>query len=86
MSVAHAAPSDGNGTLRKLRERTMHKSAIVMDRKLDVRTEVVAELNALFLMVSYVELELERIAPECILAASNLRSSILSEMLTKMPN
>jgi hypothetical protein len=64
----------------------MHKSAIMMDTKMISRTEVVADLNALYLMVSYVELELERIAPECILAASSLRSSILSEMALRTSN
>ena len=64
----------------------MHKSAIVVDIKTISRTEVVAELNALYLMVSYVEEELERVAPECILAASSLRSSILNEMVSRTSN
>ena len=64
----------------------MHKSAIMLDTKTISRTEVVADLNALYLMITYVEQELERIAPECILAASSLRSSILSEMALRTSN
>jgi hypothetical protein len=64
----------------------MHKSAIVVDIKTISRTEVVAELNAIYLMISYVEEELERVAPECILAASSLRASILNEMVLRTSN
>jgi hypothetical protein len=45
--------------------------------------EVVSDLNALFLMIGYVEMELERIAPDCVLAASTLRSTIVNEMLIR---
>jgi hypothetical protein len=58
-------------------------NALMIDRKRNSTTEVVADLNALYLMVSYVELELERIAPECISAASHLRSTILNETLLR---
>jgi hypothetical protein len=58
-------------------------NAIMIDRKRNSPTEAVADLNALYLMVSYVELELERIAPECISAASHLRSTILNETLLR---
>jgi hypothetical protein len=37
-------------------------------------------------MVSYVELELERIAPDCTLVASSLRSSIFNEILLRASN
>jgi len=60
----------------------MAMNQIIIDTETNSTSEVLADLNALFLMVSYVELELERIAPECILSANNLRSSILNEMLT----
>ena len=58
-------------------------NSLMIDRKSNSTTEVVADLNALYLMVSYVELELERIAPECISAASHLRSMILNETLLR---
>jgi hypothetical protein len=61
----------------------MHKNAIMIERKRNSTSEVVADLNALYLMVSYVELELERIAPDCVPVASHLRSSILNETLLR---
>jgi hypothetical protein len=62
------------------------ESGIMIDRKTNPTMQIMADLNALYLMISYVELELERIAPECILAVSNLRSSILNVMLSRSPN
>lgn len=64
----------------------MQKSVIMIDGKKNSTTEVAADLNALFLMVSYVELELERIAPDCTLVASSLRSSIFNEILLRASN
>jgi len=48
--------------------------------------EIISDLNALFLMVGYIEMELQRIAPECVLFASSLRSAIINEMLLRDPS
>jgi hypothetical protein len=63
----------------------MHDSEILLARNINSTAETLADLNALFLMVTYVELELGRIAPECIPAASSLRCSISNEMLLRNP-
>lgn len=61
----------------------MRRSAIILAEQLKEESEVVADLNALFLMIGYVEGELERLAPGCVLPASNLRSSIVNEILSR---
>ena len=58
---------------------------IIADRKTQEK-EVIADLNALFLMVEYVELELERTAPGCVLPASTLRAAIANEIITRATN
>ena len=63
----------------------MHDSEIMIERNTNATAQTLADLNALFLMVSYVELELARIAPECIPAASSLLCSISNEMLLRNP-
>jgi hypothetical protein len=63
----------------------MHDSEILIERNTNSPAQALADLNALFLMVSYVELELARIAPECTLAASSLLCSISNEMLSRNP-
>jgi hypothetical protein len=59
------------------------ENATIANDHIPDRPDVVSDLNALFLMVGYVEMELERIAPECVLAASTLRSAIVNEMLVR---
>ncbi len=66
-------------------EAAGHHKAIVINEPMMEKTEVLADLNALSVMVYYVELELERIAPGCLVAASTLRSSIVSEILARTP-
>jgi len=63
----------------------MHDSEIRIERNTNSTAEDLADLNALFLMVTYVELELARIAPECLPAASSLLCSISNEMLLRNP-
>jgi hypothetical protein len=74
------------GTTRPFAENVMRKCEIVIDENTNPPTDSVADLNSLLLMVGYIELELERVAPDCIVAASHLRSSILNEMLSKSPS
>jgi hypothetical protein len=63
----------------------MRDSEIVVEGNTNPVAQDLADLNALFLMVTYVELELARIAPECISAASSLLCSISNEMLLRNP-
>jgi hypothetical protein len=63
----------------------MRDCEILIERNTNSTAETLADLNALFLMVTYVELELARLAPECIPAASSLRCSISNEMLLRNP-
>ena len=52
------------------------------DRKQE-EMEIIADLNALFWMVEYIELELERISSECVLSAGTLRAVIASEITAR---
>jgi hypothetical protein len=63
----------------------MHDSEIRIERNTNSTVQTLTDLNALFMMVSYVELELARIAPECTLAASSLLCSISNEILSRNP-
>ena len=63
----------------------MRDSEIMVETNTNSAAQNLADLNALFLMVTYVELELARIAPECISAASSLLCSISNEMLLRSP-
>jgi hypothetical protein len=63
----------------------MRASEIMIDTNTNSAAQNLADLNALFLMVTYVELELARTAPECVSAASTLLCSISNEMLLRNP-
>jgi hypothetical protein len=63
----------------------MRDSEIMIKTDTNSSAQDLADLNALFLMVTYVELELARIAPECTSAASSLLCSISNEMLLRNP-
>ena len=63
----------------------MRDSEIILETNTNSTAQDLADLNALFLMATYVELELARIAPECICAASTLLCSISNEMLLRNP-
>ena len=54
----------------------------IEDRK-RAEEEMIADLDALFWMTEYIELELERISPECVLSASALRAAITSEIIAR---
>ena len=54
----------------------------IEDRKRE-EIEVIADLDVLFWMAEYIELELERISPECVLSASALRAAITSEIIAR---
>ena len=56
---------------------------ITMGTRKQEEIEIIADLNALFWMVEYIELELERISPECVISAGALRAAITSEITAR---
>jgi hypothetical protein len=54
----------------------------IQDRK-QAEEEMIADLDALFWMTEYIELELERISSECVLSAGTLRAVIASEITAR---
>ena len=61
----------------------MSQGVIILADRKPREIEVIADLNALFLMVEYVENELKRIASRCVLSPSTLRAAIASEIVER---
>ena len=68
-----------------IRRGDAHKDSdeITIGTRKQEEIEIIADLNALFWMVEYIELELERISPECVISAGALRAAITSEITAR---
>jgi hypothetical protein len=64
----------------------MSQGVIILADRKPLETEVIADLNALFLMVEYVEIELRRIASGRVFSPSALRTVIANEIMERTAN
>jgi len=68
------------------KETSIRKNDVDMDSRSGDRVKLIADLNALIVLVSYIERELERLAPGSagsVFIANILRASITNELVMR---